>query len=103
MRELGPRADDEHTALGSAIADSQATLAVAIGDVAELAIAAAEGAGVTGVRAADAEQAGRVAATLVEPGDVVLVKASRSVGAERVVAALLQAGGGEVARPAEAR
>ena len=103
MRELGPLADDEHAALGSSIAASHATLAVAIGDVAELAIAAAEGAGVTGVRAADAEQAGRVAATLVEPGDVVLVKASRSVGAERVVAALLQAGGGEVARPAEAR
>jgi UDP-N-acetylmuramoyl-tripeptide--D-alanyl-D-alanine ligase len=103
MRELGPLADDEHAALGSSIAASHATLAVAIGDVAELAIAAAEGIGVTGVRAADAEQAGRVAATLVEPGDVVLVKASRSVGAERVVLALLQAGGGEIDAPAEAR
>ena len=101
MRELGPLGRDEHAALGSAIAASGATLAVAIGDVAELAIAAAEGAGVTGVRVADAERAGRVAATLVEPGDVVLVKASRSVGAERVVAALLEAGGGEIAGPVE--
>jgi hypothetical protein len=40
------------------------------------------------VLAADAAQAALVAVERARPGDAVLVKASRSVGAERVVAAL---------------
>jgi UDP-N-acetylmuramoyl-tripeptide--D-alanyl-D-alanine ligase len=44
--------------------------------------------GVEVVLAGDAEQAARLVADRVRPGDVVLVKASRSVGAERVVDAL---------------
>jgi UDP-N-acetylmuramoyl-tripeptide--D-alanyl-D-alanine ligase len=40
------------------------------------------------VRAADAGEAARVAAELVQPGDVVLVKASRGIGLEAVAEAL---------------
>ncbi|HEX8795341.1 MAG TPA: hypothetical protein VF765_30540, partial [Polyangiaceae bacterium] len=51
---------------------------------------AAAAAGVEVVRAASAEEAARAAVERVLPRDVVLVKASRSVGAERVVEALVR-------------
>jgi UDP-N-acetylmuramoyl-tripeptide--D-alanyl-D-alanine ligase len=40
------------------------------------------------VLVADAEEAARHAAERVEPGDLVLIKASRAVGLERVAEAL---------------
>jgi UDP-N-acetylmuramoyl-tripeptide--D-alanyl-D-alanine ligase len=103
MRELGPVGPDEHASLGTAIAEARASLAVSCGGLADLAIEAAERAGVETVRAGDAEGAARVAVERVAAGDVVLVKASRSVGAERVVAALASARGGEVGAGAEVR
>jgi UDP-N-acetylmuramoyl-tripeptide--D-alanyl-D-alanine ligase len=45
--------------------------------------------GVEVVLAGDAAEAAGIARERVRPGDVVLVKASRSVGAERIVDALL--------------
>ena len=65
-------------------------------DGAVVRLAAAAQGGVAAVRAADAAEAAELAPQLVNPGDVVLVKASRSVGAERVVESLIHAGGGEV-------
>ena len=103
MRELGPVGPAEHESLGAAIAESGASLAVSCGGLADLAIGAAERAGVETVRGTDAEEAARLAVERVAAGDVVLVKASRSVGAERVVAALASARGGEVGAGAEAR
>ncbi len=96
MRELGDRAEDEHASLGAAIVEAGARFAVSCGGLADLAVLAAEPSGVAGTRAVDVEDAGRVAAAHVRAGDVVLVKASRSVGAERVVEALVRACGGEV-------
>jgi UDP-N-acetylmuramoyl-tripeptide--D-alanyl-D-alanine ligase len=93
MRELGPSGVEEHASLGEAIARAGAKLAVSCGGMADLAVQGAERAGVAVAHAADAEEAARVAVARVEPGDVVLVKASRSVGAERVVEALLRARG----------
>ncbi len=96
MRELGDLATEEHSALGSAIVACGARLVVSCGGLADLAVQGAEQAGVSVARGRDASDAARLAAFLVSAGDVVLVKASRSVGAESVVEALVRAGGGEV-------
>jgi UDP-N-acetylmuramoyl-tripeptide--D-alanyl-D-alanine ligase len=97
MGELGSIAADEHNALGAAIAGSGARVALSCGGLADLSVVAAAQGGVAAVRAADVREAAELAPTLVSTGDVVLVKASRSVGAERVVEALVRAGGGELA------
>ncbi len=97
MRELGPLAAEEHERLGEAVAASGARLAISCGGLADLAVRAAERAGVEAVLAADADGAARAALEHVAPGDAVLVKASRSVGAERVVAALVAAKGEVIA------
>ena len=96
MRELGDLAAEEHSALGSAIVASGAGLAVSCGGLADLALQGAERAGMTVARGRDVADAARLATALVAGGDVVLVKASRGVGAETVVEALVRAGGGEV-------
>jgi UDP-N-acetylmuramoyl-tripeptide--D-alanyl-D-alanine ligase len=96
MRELGSQGPAEHTSIGDAIVEAGAALVISCGGLADLALRVAEGAGIRGAAAVDAEAAAQVAVQLVQPGDVVLLKASRGVGAERVVAALVEAGGGEV-------
>jgi UDP-N-acetylmuramoyl-tripeptide--D-alanyl-D-alanine ligase len=99
MRELGPTGPEEHAALGHAIVDAGARLALSCGGLADLAVDVAAKSGVAAERAADAEAAAKIAVARVEAGDVVLVKASRSIGAERVVEALARTRGGEVAGP----
>jgi UDP-N-acetylmuramoyl-tripeptide--D-alanyl-D-alanine ligase len=96
MRELGAIAAREHSGLGAAIAESGARLALSCGGLADLAVASAERAGVAAARAIDTLDAARLATALVGARDIVLVKASRGVGAERVVEALVRARGGEV-------
>jgi UDP-N-acetylmuramoyl-tripeptide--D-alanyl-D-alanine ligase len=93
MRELGESAPLEHAALGASIVEAGARVAVSCGGLADLAVRAAEGAGVAASYAADAEGASRTMLALAKAGDVILVKASRSVGAERVVKALCDARG----------
>ena len=100
MRELGAAGPHEHASIGEAIADAGAALVVSCGGLADLAVLAAEQRGVEGARAADARDAASLAVTRVRAGDVVLVKASRSIGAERVVEALAEARGGELDVPA---
>jgi len=99
MRELGPGGPDAHASLGDAIADAGVELALSCGGLAELAVLASGRRGVAGVHATDAVDAASLAVKHVRAGDVVLVKASRSVGAERVVEALVQARGGELDVP----
>ncbi|HEX6971318.1 MAG TPA: UDP-N-acetylmuramoylalanyl-D-glutamyl-2, 6-diaminopimelate--D-alanyl-D-alanine ligase, partial [Limnochordia bacterium] len=68
---------------------------VAVGEHAHLVAAGAAAAGLPAARMAvcdDGEAAAHAIAQWVRPGDVVLVKASRGMRLERVVAALLQAG-----------
>jgi UDP-N-acetylmuramoyl-tripeptide--D-alanyl-D-alanine ligase len=96
MRELGAIASIEHTSLGRMLAQAGARLAVSCGGLADLVVRTAEEAGLASALGADAAEAANLAETLVNAGDVVLVKASRGVGAERVVEALVRAGGGEV-------
>jgi UDP-N-acetylmuramoyl-tripeptide--D-alanyl-D-alanine ligase len=96
MRELGALASSEHASLGRVLAGAGARLAIGCGGLADLAVGAAREAGLPVVLGKDVEDAARLATSLVKADDVVLVKASRGVGAERVVDALMRAGGGEV-------
>jgi UDP-N-acetylmuramoyl-tripeptide--D-alanyl-D-alanine ligase len=89
MKELGPAAESEHEALGEAVALAGVALFVSCGGLADMIGRAAARRGVEVIFAADAERASHAVLERVRPGDVVLVKASRSVGAERVVRDLL--------------
>jgi UDP-N-acetylmuramoyl-tripeptide--D-alanyl-D-alanine ligase len=88
MKELGPMAEREHAAIGEAVAAAGVSLLVSCGGLADAIALAAERRGVQVVLALDATEAARAAIEHVRPGDAVLVKASRGVGAERVVEAL---------------
>jgi UDP-N-acetylmuramoyl-tripeptide--D-alanyl-D-alanine ligase len=89
MKELGPSAQEEHAAMGAVVAASGVALLVSCGGLADGIARAAEERGVEIVLAGSAEGAACRVVERVRPGDAVLVKASRSVGAERVVEALL--------------
>jgi UDP-N-acetylmuramoyl-tripeptide--D-alanyl-D-alanine ligase len=93
MKELGAIAEAEHRMLGEAVAEAGVGLLVSCGGLADATARAAEGRGVEVVFAASAAEAAKAALARVRPGDVVLVKASRSVGAECVVEALVAARG----------
>jgi len=103
MKELGPLAAREHEALGEALAAAGVGLLVSCGGLADAAARAAAGRGIDVAIAADAERAAALAVDRVRPGDAVLVKASRSVGAERVVEALVRSFGAASDEPGEAR
>ena len=85
MRELGPRASEFHREVGALAAAAGVDVMLAVG---EHAGDYARGFGGPAHEAPDAERAAELAAGLVRPGDVVLVKASRGVGLERVTEAL---------------
>ncbi|MGH7438491.1 MAG: glutamate ligase domain-containing protein, partial [Polyangiaceae bacterium] len=93
MKELGSSAEAEHEKLGDDVARAGIALLVSCGGLADVTARAAERRGVDVVLAGDALRASAVAVERVRPGDVVLVKASRSVGAERVVDGLVAARG----------
>jgi UDP-N-acetylmuramoyl-tripeptide--D-alanyl-D-alanine ligase len=92
MRELGALAAREHTDLGAVIGASGAALLIAVGGDARLYVDPARAAGVDACFADDAEAALVAARSRIKPGDVVLVKASRGVRAERVVQGLIERG-----------
>jgi UDP-N-acetylmuramoyl-tripeptide--D-alanyl-D-alanine ligase len=90
MRELGPQAPQFHRRIGALAADSGVDLLIAVG---EHAADYALGFGGPAHEAPEAERAAELAAELVRAGDVVLVKASRGVGLERVTSELQAARG----------
>jgi len=92
MRELGAVSAREHENLGREIARSGAAELIAVAGDAALYLDPAQHAGISSVFAADAEGALVLARARVRPGDVVLVKASRGVHAERVVRGLVERG-----------
>jgi UDP-N-acetylmuramoyl-tripeptide--D-alanyl-D-alanine ligase len=92
MKELGAQSVDEHARLGDAIAHAGVALAIGCGGMASIALERASRAGVAVVDAPDVVAAAEEAVARVRSSDVVLVKGSRSVGAEVVVAALEEAG-----------
>jgi UDP-N-acetylmuramoyl-tripeptide--D-alanyl-D-alanine ligase len=87
MAELGPDARRFHNEIGDHAASRGVDVLVAVG---ELASGYVDGYGSAGevVRVASAGEAAKVVAEVLQPGDVVLVKASRSVGLERVTKSL---------------
>ena len=91
MRELGALADAGHDEVGRAAGASGAAgvFTVGTGAASRIAARASEG----GVHATHADGVSEVAALVrlaARAGDLLLVKGSRSVGTERVVAALAQ-------------
>ena len=93
MRELGETSRGEHAQLGAWLAASGAELLVAVGGHAQLFVEPAEQAGIAACFAPDAAAAAKIATQRVQPGDVVLVKASRGVHSEQVVQSLREARG----------
>jgi UDP-N-acetylmuramoyl-tripeptide--D-alanyl-D-alanine ligase len=81
MAELGSGAPGFHREVGEAARTAGVDVLVSVGG----ALADEYGAD---ARAADADEARRVLAGLLHPGDVVLVKASRAAGLEQLAAAL---------------
>jgi UDP-N-acetylmuramoyl-tripeptide--D-alanyl-D-alanine ligase len=84
MRELGPEEGEHHAAVGRYARDAGVQLLVAVGPL------SAAYAGDPAVP--DAEAAAVLVPGLLQPGDTVLVKASRGVGLEAVTGALRAAG-----------
>ena len=93
MLELGDGARAEHEALGALVAAGRVDRLVAVGgDTAAAVVAGALAAGLpaaAAVQVPDRDAALAVLAGELRPGDVVLVKASRSVGLDVVAAVLL--------------
>jgi UDP-N-acetylmuramoyl-tripeptide--D-alanyl-D-alanine ligase len=89
MLELGPDAADEHRAIGTLAGEWGIDIVIAVQSPA-LAEGAA-GAGADLLHAEDVDAATALLLELLEPGDAVLVKASRAVGLERVADALVAA------------
>lgn len=87
MAELGSGAAAFHREIGAAAAAAGVSELVAVGELAR--DYAAGAAGVEIHHAASADAAADLLRKLVRPGDVVLVKGSRSVGLEAVAAKLL--------------
>ncbi|MCW2792623.1 MAG: UDP-N-acetylmuramoylalanyl-D-glutamyl-2,6-diamin opimelate/D-alanyl-D-alanyl ligase [Nocardioides sp.] len=98
MGELGPEADAEHDRLGRDAAAAGIDLLVVVGPdavgIAEGATAAGRRAGEESVHVPDRAAARELLSEVLRPGDVVLVKASRSYGLELLAADVLSDGAG---------
>lgn len=90
MRELGEDSPRLHREAGEALVDAGAALVVAVGGDARWLLEPFERAHVATLFALDAQTAAPHVVRALAPRDVVLVKASRGVRAERVVEALLE-------------
>lgn len=93
MAELGSLSELAHFRLGEVVADARIEQLVTVGELASRIAkgAVARGMGAAAVRpCASVEEASEVLDDLLEPGDLVLVKASRSLGLERIVEGILE-------------
>jgi UDP-N-acetylmuramoyl-tripeptide--D-alanyl-D-alanine ligase len=94
MRELGARSPEEHHRLGATLKAVEPALVVGVGGDAARLVAAARSTGVRADFAADVAAAAPLLRAGLRPGDVVLIKASRGLRAERLVTDLLGTSGG---------
>ena len=93
MRELGALSGEQHSEVGHWLSQSGAAVLVAVAGDAQRFVAPAQSAGLDVTFAETAEQALSLLLQRLEPKDVVLVKASRGVRAERLVRGLVEAKG----------
>lgn len=96
MLELGPAGDDYHRAAGRQAAEAGVDLLVCVGMGGSLMAAGAVRAGLSSTHVhafADAKAAAHAVTEMARPGDLVLLKASRGIGLERVAEALTSAAG----------
>lgn len=93
MREIGPTSVEQHDALGRLVVRLDISRLIAVGEGARALHLGAMQEGSWGdesVWVPDIDAAIALLSDEVQPGDIVLVKASRSIGLERVAAALLE-------------
>ncbi len=91
MRELGEQAAALHHELGEQIAAGHVDLVVGVGELGRL-IAEAAGKGGVATECFDStDLAEKTIATLLTPGDVILLKGSRSMGLDRLLTPIRQA------------
>jgi UDP-N-acetylmuramoyl-tripeptide--D-alanyl-D-alanine ligase len=95
MRELGEQSESAHRQLGAALYKASPALVIAFGGHARWLADETRARNIETHFAADAPGALEQLSALRQAGDVILVKASRGLRAERVVAGLLASGGGE--------
>ncbi|HET7538983.1 MAG TPA: UDP-N-acetylmuramoyl-tripeptide--D-alanyl-D-alanine ligase [Polyangiaceae bacterium] len=93
MRELGALSAEQHAEVGGFIAGSGAALLIALVGDAQRFVAPAQNAGIDAHFAEGSEQGLELLLSRLQPKDVVLVKASRGVRAERLVRGLCDAKG----------
>jgi UDP-N-acetylmuramoyl-tripeptide--D-alanyl-D-alanine ligase len=94
MRELGALSAGEHDEVGRAAVGVAPALVVAVtGDARRIADAARAG-GIEAAFARDADEAAGALKGRLAPGDLLLVKGSRSIGLDRVVRSVVSARGG---------
>jgi UDP-N-acetylmuramoyl-tripeptide--D-alanyl-D-alanine ligase len=92
MAELGPIAEAEHEAVGRLAADLGVDRLVGVGPLGATIVRAAAAAGLADGDAVAGVDDAAAAAGPLGPDDLVLVKASRAVGLDRAVRALLGEG-----------
>ncbi len=88
MAELGESTAEEHAAVGRLCAELSVSRVLTVGAAADDVAAAARSGGVDATTCADVDAAVAVLRDSVAGGDVLLVKASRSAGLERIADAL---------------
>jgi UDP-N-acetylmuramoyl-tripeptide--D-alanyl-D-alanine ligase len=89
MGELGKESERGHRSVGEVAGREKIGCVITVGEMARWIADAAEIAGVGSViRTADADEAARTLRGIAQPGDTVLVKASRSARLERIVQAM---------------
>lgn len=93
MHELGDFAEEEHRRMGQLCVASGIDCVVGVGPLAEAVVRGARGAR-TAVWFPDIDGAANYLAARIEPGDVVLFKASRAEGLERLADAVAESLGG---------
>jgi UDP-N-acetylmuramoyl-tripeptide--D-alanyl-D-alanine ligase len=93
MLELGPEGPRFHREVGATAAELGFGPVIGVGELARELVAGARSGGSEALWFAESAAAAAWAADALQPGDVALVKGSRGVRLERVVQALLTAGG----------
>lgn len=90
MLELGPEAESLHATCGRSMKQRGVTTLVGVRGMAEAMVQAASASGLEAIFAETPQAAGEWMRANLQPGDVVLLKASRGVQLEKALAGLLQ-------------